>query len=167
MKLLQRSKYGLSGIAVIKRIRRSVLRAEHAKHSYWILLTALLVLAACSTRGESDLPVQAAKTPQNAIATEVPKATSVPPTPSPRPPTETPSPTPLPALWVAEYVPDAIVKQVMVELGDRFQITANKSTATLRLDIGGNVPVAEWVYALVAPFPTIPDSVTYDDVQTA
>ncbi|HBX69229.1 MAG TPA: hypothetical protein DEH25_07560 [Chloroflexi bacterium] len=37
----------------------------------------------------------------------------------------------------------------------------------MRLEVGGTTPIAHWVYALVAPFPTIPDGVAQADLSAA
>jgi poly-gamma-glutamate synthesis protein (capsule biosynthesis protein) len=49
-------------------------------------------------------------------------------------------------------------------LGDQVQLTADKSAATYQLAVNSDVPIATWVYALVAPFPTIYDGVTLNEL---
>ena len=84
-------------------------------------------------------------------------------------PTEIPQPTqfvPTPALkgvWFPPYLPTGLVSQIylptaLINVNDPQQ-------AELRLDVGGDAPVANWVYALVAPFPTVADAVGLHDLQ--
>lgn len=84
------------------------------------------------------------------------------------PPTFTTNATNFPqVLWVAEYVPKAIVTYIEGQLGEDFEIARKKSEATLFIDVGSENALAEWVYALVAPFPTIPDGVTVEELRQA
>lgn len=68
------------------------------------------------------------------------------------------------ALWIAPTVP-----QALREAADGLQLpaVADASAATLRLQISasGRSAGSQWVYALVAPFPTIVDDVTLDDLR--
>jgi poly-gamma-glutamate synthesis protein (capsule biosynthesis protein) len=76
--------------------------------------------------------------------------------------TVTASPTEESMLWAAESVPDKIAAHIAESLG--MNLTSDKQMATLILDMDGNQVAAQWVYALVAPFPTIPDGVTSMDL---
>jgi poly-gamma-glutamate synthesis protein (capsule biosynthesis protein) len=133
----------------------------------WFLFVVLLVvLVACSSGGGANSSTQIVKPVQTEIVAEASTTTLTPPTPSPLPPTETNSPPPLPVLWIADYVPPTIAAHVKNELGDQVQYTEDKSAANLQLEIGSAaVPVAELVYVLVAPFPTIYDGVSLIEIQ--
>ena len=86
-------------------------------------------------------------------------------------PEATPVPTSLPiatarstavppaALWISPGVPDAL-RQVAAGWG--IPLAAESAAATLRLDASSTAGDAgsQWVYALIAPFPTILDGVT-------
>jgi poly-gamma-glutamate synthesis protein (capsule biosynthesis protein) len=137
------------------------------RSNFLFLLVILMLLVACSSGVEEQNAALTTKSMEVLAATETHLATSVPPTPSPLPPTETPTPTIIPKFWIADYVPETIANYVKSELGEQVQLTADKSAATYQLDIGGNIPVAEWVYGLVAPFPTIPDGVTLNELRAA
>ena len=79
---------------------------------------------------------------------------------TPRPPTITKTPTATPNpnyLWISDAVPDAL-RNESFDWG--LPLTADEDMAVLRLDVNESEPEAEWVYALVAPFPTIMDEVT-------
>ena len=70
-------------------------------------------------------------------------------------------------MWIADYVPDAIAEHVIDELGDQVLVTEDESAATWQLDVGGESPFAEWIYALAAPFPTIADGIATQDLRAA
>ena len=80
-------------------------------------------------------------------------------------PTINPSPTLVPALWVAPYLPSAI--QGALVLLDGFGRVDTPGQALLRLETGDQHPLSKWVYALVAPFPTIPDGVSADELRSS
>lgn len=116
-------------------------------------------------------------------ACDHPRRPDVTPTPTrtPRPtPTLTPSPTPTPAwpvtVFVGQGLPAPVAEAldgVLAERPDLFapapaaeaadvQVALDPSTAAAA---GSRAePLAEWVYALVAPFPTLADEVAWADV---
>ncbi|MDZ4159724.1 MAG: CapA family protein [Anaerolineaceae bacterium] len=62
------------------------------------------------------------------------------------------------SLWIDEAVPDG-VRQALQQSGSRYVAAGTLETAALRLGVvpeGGS----QWIYALVAPFPTVEDGVT-------
>jgi poly-gamma-glutamate synthesis protein (capsule biosynthesis protein) len=73
--------------------------------------------------------------------------------------------TPAPSLWVAPYVPAELAQSVALPDGWGRSDTAEAATA--RLEIGDGNIVSRWVYALVAPFPTIIDDVSAQDIKNA
>ncbi len=75
-------------------------------------------------------------------------------------PTETPPP---PTLWVAPYLPVAFTQQLNVP--KELQQVGSPEQASLRLEVGSDHPVSHWVFTLVAPFPTLTNSVLADSVQ--
>ena len=77
----------------------------------------------------------------------------------------TSSPTqPLHAIWIAPYLPDSL--RAAITLDNGFVLASSPEGAEVRLDVGaqGESPDSQWIYALVAPFPTITDGVTSDDL---
>jgi poly-gamma-glutamate synthesis protein (capsule biosynthesis protein) len=92
--------------------------------------------------------------------TIVPTATLLPPSPIPEP---TPVPlNPSQSVWIAPFIPADIVDQITLPPGiSQVQEPAN---AMVRLSVGEDVPLARWIYALVAPYPTITDGVTKRDL---
>lgn len=96
--------------------------------------------------------------------------------PSANLPTVTPQPnTPVPtgtaalkteALWISPSVPDALRENAKTW---GLSLASDSSTTPLSLDFhpGMEGNGSEWIYALVAPFPTVTDGVTSDEVQQA
>ena len=86
---------------------------------------------------------------------------------APRLPTTTPTITPLPyPLWIDPSVPDAL-HEVAID----WNVPSAGSAANASLQLGVAAPseddAATWIYALVAPFPTILDGVTLAELESA
>ncbi|NOY98880.1 MAG: CapA family protein [Chloroflexi bacterium] len=114
----------------------------------------LALLIACSPNGGLGAPFSANPSP-----TAPPSIT---PTPfQPAPPTPTSTPRPL-NIWVSPAVPDALRYEIN-DLG--IPLVFEPDDAALRLDVGNSQ--STWIYALVAPFPTVTDGVTLIGLQSA
>ena len=106
--------------------------------------------------------------------------------PTPRPPTRTPGPTAIPSatlaataesstalpvtattrvetLWLSPAVPPALAAHAQT-LGLTLATDSTSATYRLEPDPAGDT---QWIYALVAPFPTATDDVTFADIQSA
>lgn len=83
------------------------------------------------------------------------------PTTIPSQPTVTDT-TMAPALWVSPAVPDDLRKTAEA-LG--IPMANDESSATQKLDVADSGSL--WIYALVAPFPTVTDGVTSEDLMAA
>jgi len=70
---------------------------------------------------------------------------------------ETPTPDIKANIWISDALPDGISQNL--KLPDGFNLVSDPNLADLRLEISTENVVSTWVYALVAPFPTITDSV--------
>ena len=96
--------------------------------------------------------------------TPAPTATpsSPPPTATPAPPTPTPTPW---RVWIDPAVPLAVRDEVLDALA-AVDTSPASSAAQSDLRIGLNMPLllARWVYAVVVPFPTLTDEVTWAEV---
>jgi poly-gamma-glutamate synthesis protein (capsule biosynthesis protein) len=95
-------------------------------------------------------PTRARKSPTNVAS------------PLPISPTATiPSASAADTLWISPAVPDALAEQVKAA---GVNLASDSASALYSLDIapGGGT---DWVYALVAPFPTVTDEVTLDDIR--
>ncbi len=80
--------------------------------------------------------------------------------------TATPKPT---ALWIGPAVPDALRQAAQ---GWNIPVVNDSASATIRLDIANSqFPSpnyqSTWIYALVAPFPTVTDGITSSDLKAA
>jgi poly-gamma-glutamate synthesis protein (capsule biosynthesis protein) len=97
------------------------------------------------------------------------------PTRTPRPtPTPTPTLTPTPAWPVTVFIPFGLpepaalaVQSVIDKQPDLFRAVESEESADVQVvfDARGEAsPLAEWVFALVAPFPTVVDDVAWVDI---
>jgi len=100
------------------------------------------------------------------------------PTRTPRPPTPTstptPAPTPTPAWPVTVFIPEGLPAPLAYALNatlaarpDLFALAPSAEAADVQVVFSpgsGVTPLAEWVYAIVAPFPTLTDGVAWADV---
>lgn len=92
--------------------------------------------------------------------------------PTAQPTAELSTPTSAPnELWISPAVPDALRQAAQ---GWGIPIVSDSSSASLTLDVSrgdlspnANRPSSSWIYALVAPFPTVADGVTLDELQSA
>ncbi|MGE5224082.1 MAG: CapA family protein [Omnitrophica WOR_2 bacterium] len=122
------------------------------------LLVSVLFLTACQAQGlplasPSMLPTEPASE-----STSI-NFTLLTPTASPTP---QPTPTPVPSLWIEPYLSAAL--REAVTLPDGWQMAVQASEATMHLKVGDGHAVSHWIYALVAPFPTVTDGVKFEDV---
>jgi len=121
--------------------------------------------------GLSAAPSAACGNPTSPAVTPTPTRTPRPTAPP------TPLPTPTPAWPVAIFVPGGLpapvadaVNAAIAERPDLFTpaLSAAAADVQVTLNLGPDVtPLAEWVYAVVAPFPTLTDEVAWGDVTGA
>ncbi len=71
-------------------------------------------------------------------------------------------PSPL-LLWIDPRLPAALLEELQIP--ENTLATGDKNSAHLRLTLGEGNTVSHWIYALVVPFPTIPDDVSAADLQ--
>ncbi|MCJ7623319.1 MAG: CapA family protein [Anaerolineaceae bacterium] len=67
-----------------------------------------------------------------------------------------------PSVWVDPAIPPEIIDQFSLPIA--WTITHDPDTAELSIEVNHDDPISRWVYALTAPFPTVPDEVTFDDL---
>jgi poly-gamma-glutamate synthesis protein (capsule biosynthesis protein) len=124
------------------------------------------ILAACGADSVSFLPnfkLLTTYAPTRTPFLPVPW-TAAPPTPVF--PTNTPTITPPPyTMWVDPNLPKTLRQSV--KLPPSFGRSEGAEIATLKIEVGTDDPVSQWIYALVAPFPTITDGVTSEDLHRA
>ena len=71
-------------------------------------------------------------------------------------------------VWLSPGLPDRVRVQVqeVIEQGtEGFQLTSEPSAAQVRIESGGEMQIATWVYALVAPFASVEDGMSYETLQ--
>jgi hypothetical protein len=73
----------------------------------------------------------------------------------------TASPVPL-SLWLPPYLPSAMTKNLA--LPEELMLAPSEQNVSLRIDVGSDAIVSTWVYALAAPFPTITDDISFNDL---
>ena len=120
---------------------------------------ALLFLAGCSTEPEMIVPT-----------TEQLPATLVPATAFPPPkPTLTPAPTTV-RLWVSTALPTSLLESasLVTHLGELpVEWVDDPSSADVRIEANPERPLTRWIYAVVAPFPTVNDRISLQELRAA
>jgi hypothetical protein len=122
----------------------------------WVLL--VLLVTGCAPAGQATAPTSTHTA--GVAATQVPG-----PTTTAAPSATPPPPTPTPGVWAPAYLPAGLREAIDLSPGVTWATSPEEAAAVL--DIGGSQPAATWVYALVAPFSTIPDGVSFQDLQAA
>jgi len=130
-----------------------------------IILTLNLPLTACQSVGTGR-----AEQENKPVVTASPAAQATPQPSATPPPTSTatlfPSPTPIPPplLWIDSSLPQ-LFQQITLPTG--IAISLQPEEADLKLTVSELEPISHWIFALAAPFPTIPDGVASDELHRA
>lgn len=127
------------------------------------LVIFVLILAGCSALNPPK------KSSTNGYAASGINAKASTPTPFKPLPTATITPTPtVPPqrlVWIPEWIPEVIVSKI--HIADPFVLVENEDQAAIRLGLSyGNEVDFRWVYALVAPFPTLSDAMDIGDLRS-
>lgn len=117
--------------------------------SFFIFMA--LLLASC-TQNNAQSTLQIA-TPQNT-------KTDTAPTAPPATATEEPV-----TIWITPGIPSDVLKSLT--LPSEITCTEQAEQAKIKLTIGKQNIISQWVYALVAPFPTVSDGITMSELQNA
>ena len=118
----------------------------------WLVPLALAGLAACSGDPLPSPAVAAAPLPAPSAQT---------------PPTPSAEPTPV-SVWIAPSVPEALrdlTQQTLEAAPDRFYAVPVPDQALVRVESRPELPLTHWVYAAVAPFPTLEDSFSMEQLR--
>ena len=105
-------------------------------------------------------PTASSTTIRSASATPTIRSASATPTIQPAPSL---TPTPQPILWLAPYLP-ARLREAASSLPS-VTISTQPESANLRFEFAEQEPLARWIYALVAPFPTLTDGITSTELR--
>jgi capsule synthesis protein PGA_cap len=111
----------------------------------WLVFVLGVLLAACAPSATVPAPLIATPTPLVLPATATPDLVAG-------------------GLWISPAIPDSLRN---VAQGWEIATNPDSKFASLHLDIqsGSQGDASEWIYALVAPFPTVLDGVTSDELR--
>ncbi|MBE9478574.1 MAG: CapA family protein [Chloroflexi bacterium] len=71
-------------------------------------------------------------------------------------------------LWLSPGLPDKLRTRMVDLVGQGaggFHLDGEESAAQVKVEPGGELRIAEWVYSLVAPFPTVEDGMSYESLR--
>ncbi len=129
------------------------------------LFLASLLLTSCYQPISPSVP---RLTPPGTVGTLYPPTSS--PSPSLAVPSQpAPSPSAIPptyTIWLPPYLPDKM--RASISFSNDYTLAASPENADIRFDVSRPAPTIPtiWIYALVAPFPTVTDGVTSDDLHS-
>jgi len=125
-----------------------------------LCLFSFILLESCSLRRADAVPTINTLPTALGLNTSAPTGTALPA------PTSTATQVPV-AFWIAPYLPDRLRSALV--LPDGYHQTTDSSQAILSVDVvaAGESSTIQWIYALVAPFPTITDGVASAELRDA
>jgi poly-gamma-glutamate synthesis protein (capsule biosynthesis protein) len=138
----------------------SFLSLARVMSGIFLFFATAILLAGCSQKRETSpfilnpSPTGLAVKPQNPTNTELPA------------PTSTPTQVPV-SFWLAPYLPETL--RSAIKMPDGYTLTSSSEQADITMEMAeedGSTAI-QWIYVLVAPFPTITDGVTSADLQNA
>ncbi|MCJ7715911.1 MAG: CapA family protein, partial [Anaerolineales bacterium] len=68
-------------------------------------------------------------------------------------------------LWIDPALPDLLITQLTS--ANTLETTNQLDLATTAIMIGSDNPFTHWIYVLSAPFPTVPDNISFTELKTA
>jgi poly-gamma-glutamate synthesis protein (capsule biosynthesis protein) len=129
-----------------------------------VFFSFLIVGCSQGERISAGTPTAVGSTNQSIPGTEVRLVTAT-ATSLPEP---SPSPTEPPInVWFAPYLPEKMRLSISLPTGYVVSESPEGADVLLTVDDQDLPPASQWIYALVAPFPTITDGVTDDELQAA
>jgi len=84
---------------------------------------------------------------------------------SPPIPSESPTPSTI-LVWLPQYLPEKIRLLFTLPVGYNLAATSEEADITLELSGQNAQPAIQWIYSLVAPFPTIADGITSEELRS-
>jgi hypothetical protein len=125
----------------------------------FLLISIISVGCNQSSLTTTPLPVTAESSSPTSISPSVSPTITSPAIPSPSPTT-----TPF-KVWLAPYLPEKMRSSIVIP--DGYVLSENKDAANASLTVDNQklTPSTQWIYALVAPFPTVPDGITFQELQ--
>jgi len=76
------------------------------------------------------------------------------------------TPTNLPeaiSIWLPPYLPEALIQDLEFPKG--INPASNEPSASVKIDVGSDALISQWIFALVAPFSTITDEITLNELR--
>ena len=138
---------------------------------WFLVLAALWSLPGCAALpAVVGLRATPSRTPFRPVAYTPTPSTSPAPTHSPPSDTPTPIPSPTPQVigfWAADGTPDGLKAAVTLPAGWEWVESPEQAAVKLEPVTDTSLPPITWVYALAAPFPTVLDGVSLQDLQRA
>ena len=67
------------------------------------------------------------------------------------------------SIWIPPYLPRELQESIYLP-GDVIELN-NPEITDMRIDVGSDHQISLWIFALVAPFPTITDEVLLQDLK--
>ncbi|MEX2161231.1 MAG: CapA family protein [Anaerolineales bacterium] len=122
---------------------------------HFVLLSCVLLSAACNL-------------PQETAAIPIGESTATPFLPGGGSAVATSAPTMdagTASWWLSADLPEGFTGALSLPEG--VVLTGEESASALRISIGEGEEISRWVYAVVAPFPTLTDEVEFEDLQAA
>ena len=129
-------------------------RAQVSRQLLIALLLISFLVSACGSQTPEPTSPSASLQPSAQVTPSPPQ-----PTQTAAVSTTTATPPPPPAIWLADYLPPSL--RDSIQLAEGVVQAGQPADAQLLLQAGDSgYPISEWVYALVAPFPTITDGIS-------
>jgi hypothetical protein len=130
-------------------------------------LTFLLFLCILSTGCYQNNPTSTSNPPQiRTPLAEVPIINTIPTETSQPIPSASPTQPPI-SVWLPSYLPEMM--RSAFKLPDGYILAPTPEQADISLAVGSWTaqPAIQWIYTLVAPFPTVTDGVTFEELHNA
>lgn len=132
----------------------------------FIILLTLVLFGLHSVPGlmtKGFPPFSSPSASSTTYATKRPSSTppSLPPT---RPPAQTATPSPPQTIWLDPALPPSFVDQIHIP--QRFKLTSKKDQALIKISLNQGTDLGIWTYVLVAPFPTLAESISSPELRS-
>ncbi|MFA9405607.1 MAG: CapA family protein [Anaerolineales bacterium] len=126
---------------------------------FLILIASCLTLTGCFPAG-FNIPVS-----QSNVATPPAKL----PTPTPFQPIPVTAEPVILTVWISPALPPDLrtsLDPILADPDSPFEVVEDYASAQIRVEPNPEIPLTDWTYALVSPFPTISDGMTIDELKS-